>query len=650
MALTLSLVPLTPASATEVPPVPSQSADPSPSADHESTVTDTDSAAPPTEGADATDPSAVAPSSSAPDDTASSSQAPSSPGSLPESTPSGVAPDQRLAPSATTPTLTPGPVYPKSSASILKEPQAGSAPLLSVVAGSQLQRSTVQGAWSKVVYGSVVGWVKTAELDTKNPVTASSTQAFALKRLSLSKSTNTDGAKITVPAGSSLQVTGTARGWERISYAGQSGFVVKGENWQLKPPTKNFSARDRWVASATTSHSYSTPSSSVRRSLLPGTHVRVTGTTGEWSRVDDGAGVGWVLTTTLSGSPSSKSASGTRWARTDVSLRKASDHGATVTTIPIGAKVTLSSTQGVWAKVRYGGSTGYVIASSALSTSIPVKKMTPFKRWAKRDAALRKDTARLPYSASLVKLPVGTRVEVIGRVGPWAQVRYAGKTGYVIESTELSTSIPVRSVKGQARFAAKSVPLRPDTARSPYSKAVATIPAGTKVKITGRVGPWARVSHAGKTGYVMEANDLVRTNRNAFSVYGTLRRGGVSDKHMAGYSQRDASPRIAATNLYFWKKMADPRNDVTVIARGGGSVVQEQYRYSPSKGRSMYNKLDSFESYYKISGIRVYTAQLKSMTDGSISWTFYANPKLETTLKKQSTLVGDGDFNHRRRF
>lgn len=575
--VSLGLVPLSPAAAD---PGPASSSAASSSAAPSSTGESAASTSPATPSTAPVSPAPTGPASSstgeatAPGSTAPSSSAPAAPTPDRSAGPRAkAAPAEKVDKAAVT-------VYSKATIKLLKTADTKAATVATVVGGSQLQRQATQGTWSKVSYGQAVGWVASSQLGTSNPVVKRNTPAYAVKALSLGQYTNPSGTHFAVPSGSRIVVVGTLGGWERITYNGRTGYVIKGALWRTTPPTVKVKQYSRWVNTKTALRNDTTPSGSLAITLPAGTHGYVVATCGDWSRLNVGTKSSWVLTSQL--------------------------------------------------------------ARSAKSVGVK------YNRWVNRE--MRLTTLPNYFTAGSTVLPVGSYISAVRSSGDWIQVKVAGRTGYLPKSSSLSKRLAVKNVSNTGRFASKSVSVRADTRRSPYAKSVKRISAGTKVQVTGRVGAWARVKIGSTTGYVVESTDLRRENTNSFSVYGTLRSGGVSDAQMRGYSQRDARPRVAQTNLYFWKRMAKAKNDVTVIASGKGSVVQEQYVYSASRGKTMFRKLDGFESYYRISGARVYTAQRKYMTDGSKSWTFYANPKLESTLKRQSKLVRSGDFNDRRRY
>ena len=110
------------------------------------------------------------------------------------------------------------------------------------------------------------------------------------------------------------------------------------------------------------------------------------------------------------------------------------------------------SQSGGWAKVTYGGKTGYVSTSylTAVSTTTPEPTPTP-EPPAGIENDVRQTTANLNFrsassitSSVLSVIPKGTKLTVQSVSGTWGKVTYGGKTGYVSTNylSKVSTSTP----------------------------------------------------------------------------------------------------------------------------------------------------------------------------------------------------------------
>ncbi|NKG20584.1 SH3 domain-containing protein [Paeniglutamicibacter terrestris] len=100
-------------------------------------------------------------------------------------------------------------------------------------------------------------------------------------------------------------------------------------------------------------------------------------------------------------------------------------------------------------------------------------------------------------SASLLVIPINTKLAILAVSGKWNQVTYESKTGWV--SGDFLKSFPVSSVKVYG-YAKAFTAVRAKPASS--SASVLLMQRQTKVQVLGTSGSWSRVSVSGKTGWV----------------------------------------------------------------------------------------------------------------------------------------------------
>lgn len=196
------------------------------------------------------------------------------------------------------------------------------------------------------------------------------------------------------------------------------------------------------------------------------------------------------------------------------------------------------------------------------------------------------------------------------------------------------------AVTPYGRFASATAPLRKTPRSNPYDTILLRLKNGDKVTVTGKAeGGWVRVKYGKYTGYVKEANDLRRENPNSIAVYGTLRTGQSAYNLMSGFQQKITNQRFAKSSLY---QLWNP--NWTFLTNGGGTVVNEQFQYSASRGPSMLKKLDVYESQLKYNGKPMYTRQKVTMSDGSQSWTYKTTRESEKIVKNSGRYISSGDF------
>ncbi|WP_181147969.1 SH3 domain-containing protein [Arthrobacter sp. MYb213] len=211
----------------------------------------------------------------------------------------------------------------------------------------------------------------------------------------------------------------------------------------------------------------------------------------------------------------------------------------------------------------------------------------------------------------------------------------------VTDRTKPAGTIPETiSVSPYGRFAAKNAPLRKTPRSDPYDSILVTLKKGDKVTITGKAdGGWVRVKYGNYTGYVNESYDLRRDGPYSVAVYGTLRTGQSAYNLMAGFQQKIMNQRFASSSLY---QLWNP--NWTFLTNGGGTVVNEQFQYSDTRGSNMLQKLDVYESQLKYNGKPMYTRQKVRMTDGSESWTYKTTSESEKVVKNSGRYISSGDF------
>ena len=102
-------------------------------------------------------------------------------------------------------------------------------------------------------------------------------------------------------------------------------------------------------------------------------------------------------------------------------------------------------------------------------------------------------------SSKSVTLPAGTSVDVVAEKNGWAMIQLKGKTGYM----QTSWLTRVESGDGRTVYASADAPVY--KSYSTASKQIATLPAGTAVKLQAIAGEWACVSRDGHKGFVKKS-------------------------------------------------------------------------------------------------------------------------------------------------
>ncbi|MBD8006615.1 SH3 domain-containing protein, partial [Bacillus norwichensis] len=249
---------------------------------------------------------------------------------------------------------------------------------------------------------------------------------------------------------------------------------------------------------------------------------------GGWAKITVSGKTGYVSSQYLSASapaaskppankePSTPSKSVTKYVNvqsgSSLNVRsKASTSGSIIGKLSSGAKVSVQSESGGWAKITLNGKTGYV-SSEYLTAKAPTE-VSPVQRPVNKTTKyVNVNAGSILYmrsqasaSASVVdRLTRGTAVEVQSEANGWAKVTVNGKTGYVSsqylsktngnpETTEPKTKyINTSSVSGTSMYKSAST----------NSSVVIQIASGVAVQVLSEENGWAKVKAYGSTGYV----------------------------------------------------------------------------------------------------------------------------------------------------
>jgi len=263
-------------------------------------------------------------------------------------------------------------------------------------------------------------------------------------------------------------------------------------------------------------------------SIPKGTTLTVQSISGSFAKVSYGGKTGYasldylqVVSSIAPAAPSAPVApvSGTDTRVTTANLNMRSGAGTTfgiLLTIPKGTTLSVQALSGSFAKVSYGGKTGYVSTSylqvvTATAPVAPVTPTVPVSPPAGTDTRVTTGNLNMRSGAGttygiLLTIPKGTTLSLQSVEGKWAKVSFSGKTGYV--STDY-----LQVVTATAPVAPVTPPAATDTgvttgnlnmrsgAGTTFS-ILLTIPKGTTLSLQSVEGKWAKVSYSGKTGYV----------------------------------------------------------------------------------------------------------------------------------------------------
>ena len=383
--------------------------------------------------------------------------------------------------------------------------------------------------------------------------------------------------------GTRVEVLETRGDWARILYAGATGYVMKSylqleESVPVPTPTAGVSP-GQWATLTLSSTSgrmhvrqgpsTSTPSLDI---LSHGARVEVLGETGEWSNIRANGVVGYVKTQYLV------------------------FDAATATPTPVATPTpapTAGVSPGQWATLNLGSSSGRMHVRQGPSTSTP----------------------------SLDIIAHGARVEVLGEVGEWSNIRVNGVVGYVktqylvfgaqpAEDEEEDLPLFGGSETGESGGAYATVKLSSSSSQlnvrasaSTASRVVARLSHGFRVEVLGVSGDWVKIRALGVEGYVARAY---------LALEGEEEEPGEEELPWFGESQPETTPAptqgAASQPVLFYAVvvLSEPESTLSIreyastsaqrIGRAANGMVLEVLEYSDGWAKVRWQSQVGFAS------------------------------------------------------
>ncbi len=338
-----------------------------------------------------------------------------------------------------------------------------------------------------------------------------------------------------LPKGATVTILETSGDWYKVQSNGMTGYVSK---TYISTDGSTDSSESSSSSSTTTSESGSinasgvnirsgaSTSSSIVANVGKGTAVKVTGTDGDWYRIEYNGQTAYVYKTYVTLDSSSSGSSSSSSATTDktgtinatyVRLRSgASLSSSILKVLDKGASMTVTGESGDWYKVSYNNTDGYVYKTYVTIGSTSSDSSSSGSS-ADQSGTINATYVRFRSGASTSSSILGTfdkgaSVTVTGTDGDWYKVSYNSKDGYVyktyvtVGSTDSESSDStddVESASGTGTIRGSYVRVRSGASTS--SSILATVHTGTTMTITGTTGEWYQVSYNGQTGYVYKS-------------------------------------------------------------------------------------------------------------------------------------------------
>ena len=233
--------------------------------------------------------------------------------------------------------------------------------------GDCVTQIDTSGIWSKVrTEAGKTGWIKTKYIDgtTRALGTGTKTVKTSGGSVNLRSGPGSDyGIRGSVWNGAKVKVLNTEDNWVRVRVLStdETGWMlakyIGAGGGSPEPVTPSGESREvcRVTAVSLNVRAGAGTGYAVKGALYEGQAFKVTGTSGNWYRIEAFDGLtGWISKTYTAPGATATVTAGSLNVRS-----KPGTSGSVVKSLPYGAKVSVSSVTGNWARVTHGGVSGY---------------------------------------------------------------------------------------------------------------------------------------------------------------------------------------------------------------------------------------------------------------------------------------------------
>ncbi|MDU1322039.1 MAG: SH3 domain-containing protein [Clostridium botulinum] len=308
-----------------------------------------------------------------------------------------------------------------SSLNVRSNPSLSSAVIGGVSKNQTISIISESNGWSKIKYGSGIGYVSSQYLyDGNNTISSgnggsssnesvqpgfvklSSSSSLLNVRSSANLSSSIIGS---LKNGSSVSILGKTGSWYKIKYGSKvayvsSNYISSSNNSNSSSDNNSSTSTGRGtVKLSSTSSSLNlrenpSLSSKILGGLSHGSSIDILGKTGSWYKIKYGSKIGYVssqfITTSNSSNSSGSSVTSQRFGTVYLSnkystlnVRKnAGTNSSVISSLAYGSKVEILSSSGEWYKINFKNTTGYVYSKYIKDTA---QKVVAFNQSATQD-------------------------------------------------------------------------------------------------------------------------------------------------------------------------------------------------------------------------------------------------------------------------
>ncbi len=418
-----------------------------------------------------------------------------------------------------------------TSLNLRAQPSTQSAVLAALPRGESVVVTHRGEDWSAVRYGSLTGYVATQYLrfpadESTAPSTPSATAIVTTQSgsLNLRKQPSLGSTVLTqIPRGARVSVLENLTSWCRVSYGGQTGYVMTTyltmENGGTAAPSGN-TATVTTPSGTLNLRETASADARILTTIKPGAQVTVLERGADWCRITYGSRTGYVMTKFLTfgtqgGSTPTTPATPEEGIDTvtvltangGLNLRETPSTDARVLmVIPDGSIVTRLKLGDDWTQIRYEDRTGYVMTKYLLlRSSAPLPSQTKEVTVVTDGGGLNLRSYDNTIAEVIIVIPNGAKVTLLEDGDPWSRVRYAGLDGYVMSTYLSSGPNHTGSNPSQKAWIREDVTggvnmrYMPDTS----GQVLAVLAPGTEITVTLSGAEWSAIKFGTQAGYVM---------------------------------------------------------------------------------------------------------------------------------------------------
>ncbi|GAA1861476.1 hypothetical protein GCM10009715_06150 [Paeniglutamicibacter psychrophenolicus] len=307
--------------------------------------------------------------------------------------------------------------------------------------------------------------------------------------LTLRKTANASSASLLViPKNTRLTILKTSGIWNQVTYKSKTGWVSG--NF-LKQVAAAKAKVYNYTKAFTTVKAKAAASSANLMTIHRQTKVEVIGKTGSWTKVVVSGKTGFVPASALG---ASNPAAVYRWVNGNQPVfQTTKTTSKKLGTLSNNTRIQWLRTSGSWQQVRTTAGIGWIQSSKLSTKAITPPAKPKVYNYTKAFTAVKAKAAA--SSANLMTIHRQTKVEVIGKTGPWTKVVVSGKTGFVPASA-LGASNPAavyRWVNGKQ-------PVFQTTKTT--SKKLGTLVNNTRIQWLRTSGSWQQVRTSAGIGWM----------------------------------------------------------------------------------------------------------------------------------------------------